>query len=94
MNSKLVPPKLRNGSVTPVNGKTPVIAPILMTICDASRPKTPTTISRSVTSTVLSAVIKIRLSSAPNNIKITINPKKPKVSPRIAKIESLTASGK
>lgn len=41
INSILVPPKLKNGNVIPVNGISPIIAAILIIICDEIHPKKP-----------------------------------------------------
>lgn len=41
INSILVPPKLKNGNVIPVNGISPIIAAILIVTCDEIHPKTP-----------------------------------------------------
>lgn len=94
MNTMLVPPKLSNGNVIPVNGNTPVIAATFNMTCAASQPNTPITINLSVMSGKRSAVLSNPISSALNSRRTTTRPTKPNVSPMIAKTESLIASGK
>jgi len=94
MQSKLVPPKLTNGKVIPVKGKIPSIAPTFIILCENTHPKVPATISFAKRGMVSSMILRILHSIAPKTPITATVPKKPNFSARIAKIESLAASGK
>lgn len=94
INNILVPPKLSSGKVIPVKGKIPIIDATFRITCDANQPKTPAATNFNLMSIKWSITLRILKSNAVNSANITNRPTKPKVSPMIAKTESLIASGK
>lgn len=78
----------------PVTGTRLVIAIILTTTWASVQEKTPTTNKRSSKSAVFSATFTIRISKNPKTKIMRNSPTKPKVSPMMAKTESLIDSGK
>ena len=90
----LVPPYESRGRVIPVTGTRLVMAIILTTTCARVHEKTPTINTLSLLAEVVSATFNIRVSIIPKILIITKRPTKPKVSPIIAKTESLIDSGR
>lgn len=75
-------------------GKRPIIAPMLMRASILIQINTPTTNNLEKSSGALRATLLMRENKAPNRANNIIEPMNPNFSAYIAKIESLSASGK
>ena len=83
-----VPPALKNGSVTPITGKTAKFMPRLTTVWLANIIKTPMQMDFPIQSVETRDTIKILMHSALINTMTSKQPKKPIASPMKEKIKS------
>ena len=80
--------------VIPVSGNNPIMAETFMIVWKENQPQTPAAKIRLAGFFIYDETRKILTISARKTPRITTNPIKPNVSPRIAKTESLMASGR